>query len=110
MVSPRCGAWLGFEVWFVVGCLRGGNIPLGGGWFAVDGRSREDGPEKMFFELEDSSVGDGILPKEKGEFLGFSFEVALLDASVTLSGALFTLSEAEDAENFDVRLARDRDI
>lgn len=78
--------------------MRGGNIPLGGGWFALDGRSREDGLEKIFFEFEDSFVGDEIVPEEKGEFLGFSFVVASLDAFL-FSGALFTLSEAEGAEN-----------
>lgn len=79
-------------------------MPFGGGWFAADGRSREVELEKIFFEFDDSFVGEEILPNEKGECeaLLLSFVTPSLNESLPLSPKTFGLlfSDAEDVENY----------
>lgn len=99
--APSCGAIVDFEFVSVVAWESGGNIPRSGGWFAVDGRSRDVELEKIFFAVEDPLVGE-VWPNENGEFL-ILLVAASLDASLPLSFVSldngFELSKGEVVEN-----------
>lgn len=102
------GAVVGFELFSAMVEESGGNIPLRGGWFAVDGRSREVELEKIFFAVEEPFVGE-VWPNENGEFLVL-LAVASFDAFFPLSLLSldngFALSEGEDIENLASMLAQ----